>query len=781
MVIDWKFATKVVESETNPQRPKNDEDYMFEFKAEDFEDAVVMPAYRNIDQPQYFYVAEIRSDLNPVSPFPSPELYKTFAEYYASKYGLAISNLEQPLLDVDHTSARLNLLIPRYMNQKGVLLPTSSAETKKARRENLQQKQILVPELCDVHVFLASLWRKAVCLPAILYRLNYLLLAEEIRKHVSKETQIGIVELPEGFRFPKLDFGIDTSPENLQNIRENEEDAENGQESKNDDSANSSNNDDDELQINADGNDKQATTVNSCEDNSVKPLEPCKAEVLADSLHCKCYLSDANPCSARSCKCNNPASVDTGPAKHHCDTDDTSDNTSTTFLENNSHTSNTTADIGEVVDVRDQNGEVSERWGNGDVGHVSEKVVNGSDNCIDLMQKGNDDFKSAERKRLISSSEPMNSVKNGFIHATNGDSCHDNGKDNKADVISNEQDVDITDTDVFANVDTYMTEKERRCLELPPEPLIPLDMDMNLEDFIGPSPCELLQALTMSNANDFFSLERLETIGDSFLKYAITVYLYCSYPGIHEGKLSYLRSKQVSNFNLYRLGKKKGLAECMISTKFEPYENWLPPGYVINEDKRKGPVPKVHLVPVFNQNGTQGGPQPSDKSMMNATSESTRDGVQVTMPVSGLPNCSMFPGIPKDGTSKDPPSIKEPTSTVSSSFQWCLEEMDLISAAQDEEEMTMEVDPTSEAGLLPYCLQIHHCLPDKAIADCVEALIGCYLTSCDKIAALKFMSWMGLKVLPAEALQTGPGQASLVRPTLLYSHFFYPICLFVEQ
>jgi hypothetical protein len=44
-----------------------------------------------------------------------------------------------------------------------------------------------------------------------------------------------------------------------------------------------------------------------------------------------------------------------------------------------------------------------------------------------------------------------------------------------------------------------------------------------------------------------------------------------------EGKLSYLRSKQVSNCNLYRLGKKKGLAECMISTKFEPYENWLPP------------------------------------------------------------------------------------------------------------------------------------------------------------------------------------------------------------
>ena len=69
--------------------------------------------FRNIDQPQYFYVAEIRFDLNPKSPFPSPELYDTFKHYYETKYSLAITNGDQPLLDVDHTSARLNLLTPR--------------------------------------------------------------------------------------------------------------------------------------------------------------------------------------------------------------------------------------------------------------------------------------------------------------------------------------------------------------------------------------------------------------------------------------------------------------------------------------------------------------------------------------------------------------------------------------------------------------------------------------------------------------------------------------------
>lgn len=101
------------------------------------------------------------------------------------------------------------------------------------------------------------------------------------------------------------------------------------------------------------------------------------------------------------------------------------------------------------------------------------------------------------------------------------------------------------------------------------------DKQPNLNENPGPSPSIILQALTMSNANDGINLERLETIGDSFLKYAITTYLYCTYENVHEGKLSHLRSRQVSNLNLYRLGRRKMLGERMIATKFEPHDNWL--------------------------------------------------------------------------------------------------------------------------------------------------------------------------------------------------------------
>ena len=75
--------------------------------------------------------------------------------------------------------------------------------------------------------------------------------------------------------------------------------------------------------------------------------------------------------------------------------------------------------------------------------------------------------------------------------------------------------------------------------------LFSFDHQPELKGHPGPSPSLILQALTMSNANDGINLERLETIGDSFLKYAITTYLYCTYDNIHEGKLSHLRSKQV--------------------------------------------------------------------------------------------------------------------------------------------------------------------------------------------------------------------------------------------
>lgn len=75
---------------------------------------------------------------------------------------------------------RLNLLTPRFMNQRGIPLPTSTGHSKKAEKQVVRERQILIPELCDIHLCSASMWRKLVCLPSILYRMNTLLTSMEL-------------------------------------------------------------------------------------------------------------------------------------------------------------------------------------------------------------------------------------------------------------------------------------------------------------------------------------------------------------------------------------------------------------------------------------------------------------------------------------------------------------------------------------------------------------------------------------------------------------------------
>ncbi|CAG5135844.1 unnamed protein product, partial [Candidula unifasciata] len=1351
--IEWTFVDKVIHfmkmkkhagfSRKNPEKP-------FVFCVDEFKDAVVMPSYRNIDQPQHFYVAEILHDLNPLSPFPSPELYKTFQDYYTMKYGLVITNTEQPLLDVDHTSARLNLLTPRYMNQKGVPLPTSSAETKRARRENLQQKQILVPELCDIHVFPASLWRKAVCLPAVLYRVNNLLLAEELRCKISRETGIGVEKLPKGFSFPKLDFGFETSPEKLkeaelisvkqcdqssppdvsndsfhksehvtypkldfgfetspeklkeaelvsckksdralspdvrndsfekskdvrlstldvaletsqetikeaelisshkshqsslsdvrkksceqpesvchtegasmfpaadvlQNLKhEQQEGISSLKQDKpetvyveikptasgvftSDEKADSTSSSDSDSGIASSGSDtnirasKNTTTRGSPDLSEAVPCESRTRSGLTklDTKVSQCPnipsfdSGDSNqtqPCSSSNHICNitsqgSSISSTCGNGFNQCNIiytnetakplcnsylngqpDGESSTTSTSSVINSEHcivattsTSlsssssgiscssvssawksniydkniseentftnesiiSTAADayvstrfsivrnaliaIGDLPGATtnaavsrpcstspstqpsasttclhasvplktcslSDSGTVSqsaasieiEGTGGADIqcgqpsispsmkrSFVSKLVpeLKVADDCVSscvpkptspsaastearhqeivnencsnsmtelhntkgcdfltsldtspaLLQElhlknahetnicdtcgihdstckqdniasilnhlcvhntsahkmtdtgaasrqthcliscqcsvhttSNTNFspedqlkteeqavekqfctvvndrehhknprvtpnginlthhiKSEPARPVPSPSEKGGGVNSSIIMNTLGQeligldidliipqadtsetfhlsehdewgtkcsrkehlqndigswesSCESNVRDfvgsemfskcpendyaseskqsttEESETLYPPDSCSKTDDDIikfsFAtdtlengntkkdfNVETWMSETKDTCKQTNVEAQmnvdeensapslsssvdstpktdhlsdmhaaecnyaefeigvwsrqnrqlqdrcrlentvflqgqssqnvnvgsssqsadgleqnVSLDADRDLETFLGPSPCLIMQALTMSNSNDFFSLERLETIGDSFLKYAITVYLYCCYPGIHEGKLSYLRSKQVSNYNLYRLGRRKCLAESMVSTKFEPYENWLPPGYVINEDRRRGPVPKVVIV------------TPGSK----VTSASR----------------NFYLDESADAARRDEAVLFN-------------KELEWIQKSQEADQLD-DLEEPGRLSLVPYSLQRHHGLPDKSVADCVEALIGCYLTTCGRKAALMFMSWLGLKVLP---------------------------------
>lgn len=100
----------------------------------------------------------------------------------------------------------------------------------------------------------------------------------------------------------------------------------------------------------------------------------------------------------------------------------------------------------------------------------------------------------------------------------------------------------------------------------------------------GPNNALLLQALTTKSADDTIDMERLETLGDSFLKFSTTVFLYCDRSTAHEGKLSKSRSRRISNLNLFCLARQKRITDTIFSLEFVPRQMWTPPGFVFDRN-----------------------------------------------------------------------------------------------------------------------------------------------------------------------------------------------------
>lgn len=246
-------------------------------------------------------------------------------------------------------------------------------------------------------------------------------------------------------------------------------------------------------------------------------------------------------------------------------------------------------------------------------------------------------------------------------------------------------------------------------------------------DCLGPDPSMILQALTMSNASDGINLERLETVGDSFLKYAVTAYLYCTYDKIHEGKLSHLRSKQISNFNLFRLGKNKSLGKMMVATKFEPSDNWLPPGFVI----------PIHLEQVLVDLSSQNSANVYDLNALKHLSLDNISENDLRQEIEKRKAKCIISSAIKDAGSDDENGERGYENALAQ-----------IVPKKNSKTRVTDFNSLKDATHIPYNLLTQHSIPDKSIADCVESLIGAYLISCGTKSALLFMKWLGLKVMP---------------------------------
>ena len=190
----------------------------------------------------------------------------------------------------------------------------------------------------------------------------------------------------------------------------------------------------------------------------------------------------------------------------------------------------------------------------------------------------------------------------------------------------------------------------------------------------GPDNTLMLQALTTRSAGDSIDLERLETLGDSFLKFSTTVFLYHDRSTDHEGVLSKSRARRVCNKNLYTLANRKNITTAILSSTFNPRQMWIPP---CSKFDRKFPhftypdLPKGKRGAGAAEKGEEGG----------------------------------------GGGGQNAP---KPLSVEEKHY-------------------------------------LYHKLTDKGVADSMESLIGAYLVSGGISAGLKFMAWMGVKILPKTA------------------------------
>ena len=741
--IDWEFLNKIEKESNTKLTPLSDHDRKdFDFVESQYSDAVIMPWYRNQDQPQYFYVAEICSHLSPTSDFPG-QGFESFEKYYLEKYQIQIQNSSQPLLDVDHTSARLNFLTPRYVNRKGVALPTSSEETKKSKRENLDQKQILVPELCAIHPFPASLWRQTVCLPCILYRLNGLLIANQLRSIVALDTRLCKTNLPRNHEWPALTFGwtlkdvlmnrtaqpiinnnnsksIPNSIKASQSKNSNLENSNHHEfvgngDDKNDDELgcltnqllNKLNEEDSKVKgkssldigtwsndmiNNTKTNERQRNEMTMDEemdefeemeqlfggpdvalpdnltilDTSILPLRSNGGTDWGTGIAQRPFRV-GSPTFFSNPNINIPGVMDdydrfscsdVSDMDNMDDFDDQELRDRSMSSKYNNQDPKEGEDVGNMriefhgdnmaeaveneiakkkrnetlaKDLEEESEMVTNlpwQWNKFDIGSTEDlreltesmkKLILSQSNII-LECEDNFSKNKLKQSNLDDSSNEYNE-----LHAllNDKDSCEDDN-DTKLLVKDFERQLTVIPND---NQDeNVMYEKDH----LADKGVIPWESDNDftfsfdlqpaLLDHTGPSPNLILQSLTMSNSNDAINLERLiffkmdsnmifqslffttnlyislnkiylfsyksrlETIGDSFLKYATTAYLFIFNSSVHEGRLSHLRSKYVSNLNLYKLGKRKGLGQFMIATKFEPHDNWLPPCYYVPKE-----------------------------------------------------------------------------------------------------------------------------------------------------------------------------------------------------
>ncbi|XP_048227644.1 dicer-like protein 4 isoform X2 [Ricinus communis] len=199
----------------------------------------------------------------------------------------------------------------------------------------------------------------------------------------------------------------------------------------------------------------------------------------------------------------------------------------------------------------------------------------------------------------------------------------------------------------------------------------------------------ILEALTTERCQERLSLERLEILGDAFLKFAVGRHLFLLHDTLDEGELTRKRSNAVNNSNLLKLASRRNLQGQNSGRKIGS-ARMIDGHYHFEVEVSKDEKPHG-LSSVYIRD------QPFDPRQFFAL---------------GHP-CPVI-------------CTKESEGSIHSSNR---------SNAKGQEN-TIEVR----------CSRGHHWLYKKTIADVVEALVGAFIVDSGFRAATAFLKWLGIRV-----------------------------------
>ncbi|CAF4672430.1 unnamed protein product [Rotaria sp. Silwood1] len=782
--IDWKLTKDIITFIQSMFLQKYTLDNPYIFNANDFnQTCIVLPSYRRSTQPQYYIVNSIDTNKNPLSSFPSiSTIYDTFSSYYEIKYELRLTNKTQPLLCVSHTSHRMNQLIPRYMNFKTMKSTNGNRNTNRTNQHTKpngsthhhhhhhHQGVFLIPELVIIHPINSQLWQGIIALPSMLYRINCLILVEQLRRTVALETGVGVAWAAEDGQFDKLGFDWDEKKEaqfsalldnndtyftdepidpnwNFEISVWNENDIHNWTndsawlEAKDRcimiNAADFEDGDfDDDMDLEYDEEEDQHTSpsippplsqqsgqpISTWSTVPQQQLNESSSDDDEDDDDDDEYIKQNNTLRSLNRKKQEKNSLtETKVTNYHIDLPRLHEDLKTKskkFLSKLMANTQPTIDLTKQDEI-DLFSSIELTTNN------SKKLINDKSNYLTNVQIEEPTQIYQSPISSVIHFEPTPIIKRllnieEVLHDDDDDDDDDEKEKEKEKELKHSSPLPSNHSSIsFQTNNTLVLENghDSGIIDDFSEPLnINLDFEYLPESHPGPSPALLLQALTLSNAGDGFDLERLETVGDSFLKQAVTVYIYCTYTQVHEGKLSFFRSKIVSNYNLYKLGKRKLLGEYLISTKFEPFENWIPPLFTSGSPNEYG---------LLSSSGVE----------LWTKSESTTSVDWIE-----LQERREQRRLAKNNLQSSP---SVPTSSIT------------MLNNQTTPNFSTKISINEQQWTPSYDRRTQHLISDKSIADAVEALIGAYLIASGPKAALRFMAWLGIRIFPKLRLEDG--------------------------